>query len=161
MGRGLILALCCACLMAGCRSHQAQTAPPVVLHNSDSVRLEQIIATRLVPVDVKVAIPQQSETKITVGDSSHVETDVAESDAWINPDGTLGHSIKNKPETLDARVMVPQTSEQTTREAEKVREVPVPQPYPVEVERKLTRLEQIKLAAFWPLVMALAGFLYT
>ena len=133
-----------------------QTIPtaPVVLNNSDSVMIETIINTVYVPTPVELDIPKQSQSTVTAADSSHVETDFAESDAWINPDGTLGHSIKNKPGKIKGEVYVPQTDKQTNKEAVKEREIPVPNPYPVEVEREFTLMEQIKLAAFWYLVGA-------
>lgn len=110
--------------------------------------------TIYVPTPVALGIPQQSQTIVTAADSSHVETDLAESDAWINEDGTLGHSITNKPGKLQGEVYVPQTTTQSSKEAVKEKEIPVPQPYPVEVEREFTIMEQIKLAAFWYLVGA-------
>lgn len=142
--------------LVGCKTQKQATAtlPPVILNNSDSVRVETIINTIYVPTPVALDIPQQSQTSVTAADSSHVETDLAESDAWINEDGTLGHSINNKPGKLQGEVYVPQTTTQSSKEAVKEKEIPVPQPYPVEVERDFTIMEQIKLAAFWYLVGA-------
>lgn len=144
-----------AVVLSSCHTSK-QTIPPtpVVLNNSDSVRIETIINTVYVPTPVELDIPQQSQTNVTPADSSHVETDLAESDAWINPDGTLGHSIANKPGKLKGEVYVPQTTTENNKEAVKVKEIPVPAPYPVEVEREFTPMEQIKLAAFWYLVGA-------
>jgi len=152
-------------LLVGCKTQkQAQTPlPPVVLNNSDSIKVESIIKTEYIPVEVSVDLPNQSETNATLSGSSHVETDLAESDAWINNDGSLGHSIRNKHGQFKAEAFVPQTTEQTNKEAVKIKEVPVPTPYPVEVERKLTQMEQIKLAAFWYLVGAVIvsiGFIF-
>lgn len=165
MIKKLIYCLIPLFLSVGCRSTKSSVMPtaPVVITNSDSVRVETVIKTVYVPVEVEVDLPQQSETKTVNGDSSHVETDLAESDAWINEDGSLGHSIRNKAGKLKGAAFVPQTTEQTNKEALKVREVPVPEPYPVEVERSLTLMEQIKLASFWYLsgaVMVCMGFIF-
>lgn len=146
------------CLLAlalvGCKTQKIPgTLPPVVLNNSDSVRVETIVNTVYVPVEVAVDLPRQSESNATHNDSSHVETDLAFSDAWIY-NGILHHNIENKPGKLKGEAYVPQTTEQTSKESVKVKEVPVPQPYPIEVERKMTLMEQIKLAAFWYLVGA-------
>ncbi len=130
--------------------------PPVIITNSDSVSLETVINTTYNPEEVGFDIPKQSETKITKEDSSHVETDLAESDAWINDDGTLGHSIKNKEGQIKSTVYVPHTTATTNKEAVKEKEIPVPQPYPVEVEREFTVMEQFKLAVFWYLAGAMA-----
>ncbi|WP_288146685.1 hypothetical protein [Xylanibacter rodentium] len=153
-----------ALFLSSCHtSKQAVLHAPVILNNSDSVRVETIINTIYVPTPVALDIPRQSQTSVTAVDSSHVETDLAESDAWINDDGTLGHSIINKPGKLEGEVYVPQTTTQNNKEAVREREIPVPQPYPVEIEREFTRMEQIKLAAFWYLVGAVIvsiGLLY-
>lgn len=142
-------------ILVGCKTQKQIPAisPPVVLNNSDSVRVETVINTIYVPVDVAVDLPQQSESNVTPDDSSHVETDLAFSDAWIE-NGILHHLIKNKPGQLKGEAFVPQTTEQTNKEAVKIKEVPVPTPYPVEVERKWTLFEQIKLASFWYLLGA-------
>lgn len=142
--------------LVGCKTQKQipATLPPVVLNNSDSVRVETIVKTIYVPVEVAMDLPRQSESNATTNDSSHVETDLAFSDAWVDNDGILHHNIENKPGQLKGEAFVPQTTEQTSKESVKVKEVPVPQPYPVEVERKWTLMEQIKLAAFWYLVGA-------
>ncbi len=147
------------CLLApalvGCKTQQPapKSLPPVVLNNSDSVKVETIINTVYVPVEVAVDLPQQSEFNVTPDDSSHVETDLAFSDAWTE-NGILHHLIRNKPGQLKKECFVPQTTEQTSKDVVKIKEVPIPEPYPVEVERELTIMEQIKLAAFWYLVGA-------
>ena len=84
--------------------------------------------------------------------TSHLETSLAESDAWLNPDGTLGHSIKNKEQNLKADVMVPVKDTQTNNSEVSVREMPVPYPKPVYIERNFTKWEKIRLEAFWYLV---------
>ena len=154
MKKNLIYCLMPLLLSVGCRSTKNSVVPsePVIITNSDSVRVETVIKTVYVPVEVDVDIPQQSETKTVQCDSSHVETDVAESDAWLNEDGTLGHSIRNKPGKLKGNAFVSQITEQMNKDVVKFREVPVPEPYPVEVERSMTLMEQIKLASFWYLL---------
>lgn len=141
-------------LLASCHSSM-QTIPsePVVLNNQDSVKETTVIKTVYVPVTVEVPIPQQSEAIVTAADTSHIETDFAVSDAWINEDGTLYHSIENKPVTITTEASVPQTTTDHNIEAIKTKEIPVPQPYAVEVERKLTLMEQIKLSSWWLLLI--------
>lgn len=151
----VIVILSILAVFSSCRSTKTSfVAPPVVeLNNSDSVRVETVIKTEYIPVEADVDLPQQSESNTTLDDSSHVETELAFSDAWI-VDGILHHIIKNKTGKLKGNAFVPQTTEHTNKEAVTVKEVPVPEPYPVEVERELTLMEQIKLAAFWYLVGA-------
>lgn len=141
-------------LFASCHSSkQAIPSEPVILNNQDSVRETTVIKTVYVPVTVEVPIPQQSETKVSAADSSRVETDLAVSDAWINEDGTLYHSIKNKPMSFTAEVNVPQRDINHQVETVKTKEIPVPQPYAVEVERQHTLMEQIKLSSWWLLLI--------
>ena len=144
-----------AITLIGCQSQKQPAAAlsPVIINNSDSVKVETITTTVYVPVDVAVDLPRQSESNVTMDDSSHVETDLAVSDAWIK-DGVLHHHIKNKSGQLKGESFVPQKTERTNKEAVRVKEVPVPEPYPVEIERKWTPMEQIKLAAFWYLLGA-------
>lgn len=48
---------------------------------------------------IYVPIPLESDQAIVhVGDTSHRETSIAESDAWIGKDGMLHHNLRNKPE---------------------------------------------------------------
>lgn len=128
---------------------------PVVLNNSDSVRVETVIKTEYVPVMVDVPVPQQSVSNIVFEtDTSHIETDVAVSDAWITPEGTLFHNLVNKDVKLSGEAYVPQTTTENNNEAVRTKEIPVPQPYPVYVEKSLSKSEQFKLSAFWYLVGA-------
>ncbi len=149
MKRLTLIAIFCMALV-GCKTQKQAPAllPPVVLNNSDSVRVETIINTVYVPVGVMIDLPQQSMSNQTPEDSSHIETDLAISDAWIK-DGILHHFIKNKPGQLTGEALVAQTTEQTSRDALKIKEVPVPEPYPVEVDRRWTLI-----ASFWYLVGA-------
>lgn len=144
-------------MLTSCHTNkQAQTLPPapVVLNNSDSVRVETIIRTEYVPVRVEVPVPQQSVNNIVEADTSHIETDVAESNAWIRPDGSLYHNLINKNIKLSGEAYVPQTTIENNNEAVRTKEIPVPQPYPVYVEKSLSTSEQFKLSAFWYLVGA-------
>lgn len=145
-------------VLTSCHTNkQAQTLQPapIVLNNSDSVRVETIIKTEYVPVRVEVPVPQQSVSNIVFEtDTSHIETDIAESNAWIRPDGTLYHDIINKNVKLSGEAYVPQTTTENNNEAVKTKEIPVPQPYPVYVEKSLSKSEQFKLSAFWYLVGA-------
>lgn len=141
-------------LLVSCHSSkQTILGEPVILNNQDSVRETSVIKTIYVPVTVEVPIPQQSDAIVTTADTSHLETDLAISDAWINEDGTLYHSIKNKPMSLTAEVNVPQRDVNHQVETVKTKEIPVPQPYAVEVERKYTLMEQVKLSSWWILLI--------
>lgn len=71
------------------------------------VQVERTIEVRLDTAFVEV--PMQSESVVVADSSSHVETEYAYSDARINSDGSLFHSIHNKPGLKP--VIVPTTTE--------------------------------------------------
>lgn len=144
-----------ALVLSSCNTPKQAVPPaPIVLNNSDSVRVEATIKTEYVPVRVEVPVPQQSVSNIVEADTSHIETDVAESNAWIRPDGSLYHNLINKNIKLSGEAYVPQTTIENNNEAVRTKEIPVPQPYPVYVEKSLSKSEQFKLSAFWYLVGA-------
>lgn len=146
MKKTILLMTLIALTFVSCRTQKPVQAPlpPVVLNSADSVTVEKILETVFEAIEVAVDLPRQSETNVTHNDSSHVETDLAFSDAWFE-DGVLHHLIENKPGQLKGNAFVPHTTERSNREAVKIKEVPVPEPYPVEVERELTRWERAKM----------------
>lgn len=149
--------------LTSCHTHKQASnvvpAEPITLNNSDSVTTETIVKTVYVPIRVEVPVPQQSVVNISEADTSHIETDVAESDAWIRPDGSLYHTLQNKDVSLSAETYLPETTTNSNKAIIKEREVAVPKPYPVYVEKSLSKWVQFKLSAFWYLVGAalLAG----
>lgn len=154
----LIIAILGLLALTSCRTGRDVYSPPVVINNTDSVRTETITITKLDTVTVYVEIPAQSAERQTFSGNSHLETDLAESDAWINDDGSLSHNIKNKPQSLPADVTVPNTIRETNTESVGLKEVPVYVPTPVEVERSFTWWESFRLKAFWYLLcISLAG----
>lgn len=58
------------------------------------------VETRIeyVPDTVFIEIPAQTSERETADSTSHLENDYATSDARINPDGTLYHNLKTKPQ---------------------------------------------------------------
>lgn len=64
----------------------------------DSIRIEYRERIVSVPDTVFVEIPAQTAERTTPDSTSHLENDYAESDARINPDGTLFHSLDTKPQ---------------------------------------------------------------
>ncbi|MBD5230827.1 MAG: DUF4348 domain-containing protein [Bacteroidales bacterium] len=141
-------------IIGGCQtSKKSISSTPVIVTNTDSIRTEYIETVRIDTLVVEVPIPTESVSQVVRDSSSHVETSLAESDAWINDDGTLGHSIKNKPQKLNAEVPVPVKDTQTNNTASSIKEIPVPYPEPVYVEKSLTLWQEIRLEAFWYLLV--------
>lgn len=90
------LIIAAACLLAGCGP--ARRIP--VEAQKDSVRIE--IRDSIIFRDSVILAPipaESSEAILPADDSSHLETSLAISDAFIQ-DGTLHHSLRNKHEVF-------------------------------------------------------------
>ena len=88
---GLLL---CA-LLGSCKSQKN------LIHEKeqkDSVRVDVRYKTIIVPDTVFVEIPAQTAERTTADSVSHLENDYATSDARINADGTLTHTLATKPQ---------------------------------------------------------------
>ena len=111
--------------------------------------------TELVPVAVRFEIPPISEKTTTRDSSSHLENGFASSDARINRDGSLYHSLDMKPQSIEKETEVPVEYRDSIvfrdREVEKFVEVPV--------ERELSWWQRVRLDGFWVL-LALAAFAF-
>lgn len=128
------------------------SSPPVVINNTDSIITMYVETVRIDTVTVEIPIPQESDRREANDSTSHLETQFAESDAWINPDGTLGHSIKNKDEVFKAEVPVPVKDTEKSTSSLKNKETPLPCPEPVYIERDFTWWERFRLGSFWYLL---------
>lgn len=143
--RTALLTLALAAMLGGCHSSRPLYVP-----------VESRIETRVVHTErtdtVYVALPRQSAERTTADSASRLETDVAESGAAINPDGTLSHWLRNK----GAALPVPVKGTADTVYVDRAVEKPVPVEVPVGVERKLTWWERARLDSWWLLAAALA-----
>ena len=113
---------------SGCSRKVTQPAMPVV--PIESKITERVVHSERIDT-MWVTLPAQSAERTTRDTCSHLETDHAESDAWLNSDGTLGHRLRTKPHP----VPVPVKNSKDTIYLDKVIEKPVPVEVPVEVER--------------------------
>lgn len=116
----------------------------------DSVRIETIVRTERVPDTVFVEVPVERERQTVRDTTSHLETSFAISDARINPDGALFHSLENKPQNR------PVPTEKEVIYQDKIMYRDRTKTEIVEVERKLTWWQQTKMRGFWVLLVALA-----
>lgn len=82
-------------LFSSCRTGQQV----VVVEGKDSIRIEERIREIKVTDTLFIAVPPQSIERTTADSTSHLENDYAVSDARINPDGSLYHSLETKART--------------------------------------------------------------
>lgn len=126
---------------------------PVQTERQDSIRVEVREKTVYIRDTVLVEIPVQSAENTTRDTSSHLETDYAESDARINPDGTLYHSLRNKPHKQPVPVDVPQTQKDSIVYRDRyISET-------IEVPRDLTAWQKWQMRSFWILLSVVAVYI--
>lgn len=151
MKQTLIIFLALAILTSCRTSRQSSPSPPslpvVPIESSTNTK---IIHTEIIDTTF-VDVPAQSAERTTHSKTSHLETDYAESDARINEDGTLSHTLTNKP----GKKPVPVKNNTDTIYIDKAVEIPVPVEIPMEVERELTAWEKSRLNTWGWLATAL------
>lgn len=82
-------------LLGGCASSRRLSEN---VHQQDSVDVRVETRIEYVPDTVLIEIPAQTAERETADSTSHLENDYATSDARINPDGSLFHNLKTKPQ---------------------------------------------------------------
>lgn len=115
----------------------------VVVEGKDSIRIEERVREIKVTDTLFVEVPMQKESTTVRDSMSHLENDYAISDARINPDGSLYHSLETKPrtDTLSREVGV------QVRDSIVYREKVVPKIVPV--EKGLSNWQKIQIRGFW------------
>ena len=88
----LLLFILC---LTGCGTSRCLTAS-IDKERRDSIRVETVI--KFITDTVYLEIPAQTAQRETRDSVSHLENDYAESDARINPDGSLYHDLNTKPQ---------------------------------------------------------------
>lgn len=156
MTRNAILLLICAIILASC----AILRPPVEVNIRDSTVVHYVDSSIVSVKDsvVMVPVPMESSSAVLPADfRSHVETSIAESDAWVE-DGHLHHNINNKHhEKLPAVVSITTTA--TVQRASSDHAQLAQHTVIREVERKLNWWQRFRLGAFfWLLALAVVGW---
>jgi len=116
----------------------------------DSVRVETVVRTERIPDTVFVDVPAERERQTVRDTTSHLETSFAISDARINPDGALFHSLENKPQKR------PVSTEKEVIYRDSIIYQNRTNTETIEVERKLTWWQQTKMRGFWVLLAVVA-----
>ena len=118
------------------------------------VEIERIVE-KIRDTTIFVLIPTESSKRFGVADSSHLETSVEESSAWIDDEGKLNHTLNNKNTSLPANV--PLIERETEREILRDSTSLQDRKETIIVEvNKLTWWQQTQKKGFW---LLLAGWL--
>ena len=112
----------------------------------DSVRVETRVRREVVHDTVMVPLPREAERVVVRDTASHLETSLAVSDARILPDGSLKHTLANRPGMLPVAV----EREVVTRDSIVWRDRV--ESRTVEVRRPLTRWQRVQMCGFWVLL---------
>lgn len=116
---------------------------PIATSISDSVRVEVRTRTEYIRDTVTVEIPMQAERITTRDTTSHLENDYAQTDARINPDGSLYHSLETKPQQKPLPVELPIEHRDSIVYRDKiVKDI-------VQVERNLSWWQKTQIKGFW------------
>lgn len=130
----------------------ASCSPRIVEHVRTEYKTEYRDSTVYRDSLVYITLPVESSTNhLALGDKSHLETSVAESDAWVDSTG-LHHTIANKREPLPFHLTYPEriiVSSATSNHSEILTRY-------VKVPRELTWWQKLRLNVFPWLLMAVA-----
>ena len=132
--KNLIFTLVVSCLLCACGT--SKNLPTTTIQETTNSNVEVKYEKVFVHDTTFIEIPAQTAERTTRDSTSHLENDLAVSDAKINPDGTLFHELKTKQQ----KKPVPVDKEIERRDSvvyvDGYVEVPVP------VERSLTQWER-------------------
>lgn len=149
----IILLMAVALLMVGCRTSK-NISTQEQEYKRDSVRIEYRERTVLVPDTVYFEIPRQTAERTIADSVSHLENDYASSDARLNSDGTLTHTLNSKPQLKP----VPTERKIEYRDSiiYKDRWRDKKQTVTEYVEHKLSWWEQTQIYGFWAAIAIVA-----
>lgn len=145
--RNILLIFILAAMSSCCTSRHLATS------SKDSVRVEIRTRTEYVRDTIIREIPAISEAVTTRDTASHLENFYAQSDARINPDGTLFHSLATKPQKEPIPIDKPIQYRDSIVYRDKVIT------NTVQVERELSWWQKAQMKGFW-LLIAVMAFIY-
>lgn len=124
---------------------------------SEQTQVRIIEHQKVVPVYVEVPVPQIREAVTVQDTSSHLENQYSQSDARINRDGSLYHSLETKPQTIKAKT----EARIEYRDSIVTKEVVVEKTVEVKVEKELTWWQKVKMkVGGWALGIILLAIIY-
>lgn len=135
----IIVLLICALFGSCCPCRNLVNEATTIERDSNEVQVKT--ETVYVTDTLFVEIPKQVAERTTADSTSHLENDYAMSDARINPDGTLFHSLETKPQQkpIEFQKPIEKKDSVVTRYKDKYRTKTVT------VEKKLSWWEQLKI----------------
>lgn len=141
--KALLYILVAVLMLAGCSPCKHIAA--IQVQRQDSTHTEVVTKTYFVTDTVFVEIPAQTAERTTADSVSQLENDYATSEARINPDGTLYHDLKTKPQDIPKEVQTPVEQKDSIVYRYRYRDVVKT----VEVERELTWWQRTQMYGFW------------
>lgn len=116
----------------------------------DNVRVETVVKYERVLDTVYIEVPVEIVRETVRDTISHLETSFAQSDARINSDGSLFHSLENKPQSrpveIETEIVYRDSIVYRDRVETKV----------VEVPRNFTWWQRTQIKGFWAMLIVLS-----
>ena len=140
----LLLQGCCPC------RHLTSSESKAGIDSTNIHYRERVI---LVPDTVFVEIPNQTAERETRDSVSQLENDYAASEARINPDGSIYHDLKTKPQKMPVEFQKPVERRDSIIYRDRVRNETVTKT--VEVPRQLTCFQKTSIYGFWAAIIFL------
>lgn len=137
-------------LLSSCSCHKNMISEH---KERDSVRVEVRTETVYVTDTTYIEIPAQTAERTTADSVSHLENDYATSDARINVDGTLTHTLATKPQSKPVEFQKPVEHRDSIVYRDKV--VTKTDVQIKEVERNLSWWEQTRIYGCYVLAILL------
>ena len=147
-----ILYFICLLVLTACAPYKPLTTSTGI---RDSLLVKIRYHTIFIDDTLLVRLPAERTEQTVRQDSSHLETSAAVSDARINPDGSLTHSLENKQD--DQKIPTKRTIEHRDSIVYRDREVEVEKIVPV--ERELTWWQQTQIRGFWVAIIIIVVIL--
>lgn len=120
----------------------------------DSVRVEVVERIEKITDTIYIDVPIEKEVQVVFDTISHLETSFATSDAIIQEDGRLFHSLENKVQELPIETQI----EVIVRDSLVYKDRYIKE-Y-VEVEKELTDWQKMKINGFWVLFFIVTIFIF-
>lgn len=135
----LIIFLTAGICLASCSTARFQ---PV---QRDSTVVRYVDSLRIRDSVVLVSIPTESSSQIVfASDTSHLETSIAESDAWTDESGRIHHTLNNKSTERFPAIVPVYDRARTLDTKQKITITKT-----IEVEKELTWWQNFRLKGFW------------